>query len=202
MKILKIIRDEDRVQFRHEVQGHQATEERDHTCHEAPLKAFDDALQDLSHVAAFALDVEDDYTEGMTVVSLTVSYTKHGTRSATISFAKRLNSTEQNHRMNTPAIQFDDAKADEEGTRSQCTEDHAKKIQRVIDETERYANGERQQRLLPLDDGQSEGAEPQGGDTLKFETPAPASDGEGAAEPEPTAETKPKRKRNKKVAVA
>ena len=67
-------------------------------------------------------------------------------------------------------------------------------LNQMIVETEAYANGERQQRLLPLDDGKSEGAEPKGGDTLKFEAPKPADDGEGA-KPKPE---EPKKKRGPK----
>lgn len=184
MKILKVIRDEDRVQFRHEVQGHKAVEERDHTCHEAPLKSFDDALQSLSDVVVNILELGQGYRKGITVVSVSFSYTKKGTRSAAITFSKELDATNGAHRLTTPLFQFDDAaEGEDSGQRRQCTKKHAELIDVLIVETEKYANGERQQRLLPLDDGKSEGAEPKGGDTLRFEAPAAGTDGEGAQEP-------------------
>lgn len=183
MKILKVTRDDSSVQFRHEVQGHKAIEERDHTCHEAPLKAFDTALQNLSDVAVNILELGQAYKKGIVIIALALSYTKKGTRSATIVFSKEIDATKGTHRMTTPAFQFDDAAEGEDGQRRQCTKKHAEMIQAMVDETEKYANGERQQRLLPLNDGKSEESEPTGGDTLKFTNPPAGTDGEGAAAP-------------------
>lgn len=196
MKILKVTRDDSSVQFRHEVQGHKAVEERDHTCHEAPLKAFDNALQALADVAVNILELGQGYKKGIVIIALALSYTKKGTRSASIVFSKELDATGSNHRMTTPVFQFDDSAEGEDGQRRQCSKKHAEMIDVMVRETENYANGERQQRLLPLDDGKSEGAEPQGGDTLKFETPPAGSDGQGAT-PEKEAPA-PKKKRGPK----
>lgn len=180
MKILKVIRDEDRVQFRHEVQGHKAVEERDHTCHEAPLKSFDDALQSLSDAVVNVLELGQGYKKGMKISAVTFSYTKKGTRSAAVTFSKDLDATNGAHRLTTPVFQFDDAaEGEDSGQRRQCTKKHAQLLEVVIEETEKYANGDRQQRLLPLDDADSK-AEPQGGDSLPFSTPPDGSDGEGA----------------------
>lgn len=197
MKILKVTRDESSVQFRHEVQGHKATEERDHTCHEAPLAAFDKALQALADVAVNILELGQGYKKGIVIIALAISYTKKGTRSAHIVFSKELDATGGTHRMTTPVFQFDDAAEGEDGQRRQCSKKHAEMIAEMIAETEKYANGERQQRLLPLDDGKSEGAEPQGGDTLKFEAPPAGDDGEGAKE-----KHEPKKRERKKANAA
>ena len=193
MKILKVIRDENCVQFRHEVQGHQATEERDHICHEAPLKEFDDALQGLADAVVNVLEVGQPYKKGITVIALSLSYTKKGTRSAAITFTKELEATGAAHRLTTPLFQFDDAAEGEDNkSRRQCTKRHAEQIQTVIECTEQYANGERQQRLLPLNEDDS--AEPKAGDVLKFTAPEAGKDGEGSTDSE---ETKTK-KRNAK----
>jgi hypothetical protein len=182
MKISKVIRTDDAVEFHHEVQGHQAVETRKITAHEAPLKGFDTALQKLADVAVNILEVGQPYKKGITIISLTVSYTGKGTRSATIVGKKELDATGKPHRFDTPQFRFDDAAEGEEGRR-ECTKAHAEMIQTVIDETEKYANGERQQRLLPLDDGKGAAAEPAQGDVLKFSTPEAASE-EQATPPE------------------
>jgi hypothetical protein len=195
MKVTKVIREESAVEFHHEVQGHKAVEERKIRAHEAPLASFDKTLQALSDVAVNILELGTGYAKGISVLSVSFSYTKKGTRSAAIVFSKELDATGSSHRMTTPLFQFDDAAEGEDGQRRQCTKKHAELLHQMIVETENYANGERQQRVLPLDDGKSEGAEPKGGDTLKFETPPAGSDGEGARAPAATEQPKPKRKR-------
>lgn len=194
MKVTKVIREESAVEFHHEVQGHQATEERKIRAHEAPLKTFDKCLQGLADVAVNILELGTGYAKGIVVLAVSFSYTKKGTRSAAIVFSKELDATGGAHRMTTPIFQFDDAAEGEDGQRLQCSKKHAELLNQMIVETEAYANGERQQRLLPLDDGKSEGAEPKGGDTLKFEAPKPGDDGEGA-KPKPE---EPKKKRGPK----
>ena len=205
MKILKITRTDDAVQFRHEVQGSQSVEERDITAHEAPMASFDKALQALAAVAVNVLELGHDYKKGITVIACSFSYTKHGTRSAAISFSKELDATGGAHRMNTPLFQFDDSKAEEEnGQRRQCSGPHAALVEAVVEETEKYANGDRQQRLLPLDDGKSEGAEPGDGDTLDFKTPDDAGQeagGEVPPEEQTTPEEQPKKRGRKSKAA-
>lgn len=209
LKILKITRSDSFVQIRHEVTGYTVktnspgqptgikeatgTEERDITAHEAPMKSFDKAIQALTDVAANILEVGEDYKKGMVVKTVAFSYTKKGTRSAAIFFTKELDATESEHRMATPFFQVDDAADGEEGRR-QCAKEHAKAIIKVISEAEKYADGERDQRMLPLDDGKSEAAEPEGGDLLHM--PGGAGGGDDAGEP-----VKPKKTRGKKAAA-
>lgn len=157
MKILKFTRRKDAVQFKHEVQGHEAVEERDHTCHEAPLQSLDDALQALAAVACNILEVGAPYSEGLVVVGVSISHTKKGTRSASIVFTKKLDATGTAHRMDTPVFQFDDPAEGEEGERRQCAKRHAELLVEFLSEAEKYASGERQQQLLPLGDGKEAG---------------------------------------------
>lgn len=200
MKILKITREDSVVQFKHEVQGQEATEERDHKAHEAPLKSFDNALQALTSVVCTIMEVGKAYARGMTIRSLSISYTKKGTRSASIKFGKHLDATDQNHFTSTPVFQFDDPADGEEG-KKQCSTPDAQLIATAIAETVRYAKGERQQRLLPLDDdGSQAAAEPQSGDVLDFKTPAPSDDGEGKPKA-PKSPAKKKTATKKKAAV-
>lgn len=196
MKVTKVIREESAVEFHHEVQGHQAVEERKIRAHEAPLKKFDTILQSLADVVVNILELGQAYRKGIIILAVSFSYTKKGTRSASIVFSKELDATGGAHRMTTPVFQFDDAAEGEDGQRRQCSKKHAELLNEMVEETEKYANGERQQRLLPLDDGKSEGAEPKGGDTLKFEAPPAGTDGEGGTPPAST-EEKPKKSRKK-----
>lgn len=156
MKLLKITRTDTEVRFVHEVKTETGFEERDHTAHEAPLKKFDDALKALGPVAAKVLELPATYADGITVQTLTLSYTKNGTRSAQIFFTKALDATSTQHPMKTPTFQVDDGGKDED-TRRQCTPSHAKAVQEMIDRAEDYANGKRQQMLLTFKEEAAKG---------------------------------------------
>jgi len=170
MKILKVIRNESFVRFVREVTVTKGTEEKqDITAHEAPLPAFDKALQALADVAVNILEVGQDYKQGMAIVSVSISHTKAGTRSVSLAFVKKIDATGTEHRLDTPVFQIDDARKGEEGgQRRQCSKKHAELVGDFLDEAVKYANGKRAQQMLPLDDGKSEGAEPKTGDMLDF----------------------------------
>lgn len=177
MKILSIKRTNSAVTIRHEVKGpvvkyldkgvehqHQGIEERRTIAHEIPLESFDKAFQALRSVAANILEVGADYSEGMVVHTMSLSYTKNGTRSVAIGFTKRLSVNGGDHSLDTPFFQIDDAVED---GRRECTAKQADHIEKVIEETVRYANGERQQMQLggELSDCQEEPAD---GEELPF----------------------------------
>jgi hypothetical protein len=168
MKLLKVIRNESFVRFVREVTVTKGTEEKqDITAHEAPLPAFDKALQALSDVAVNILELGQEYKKGVAVVSVSVSHTKAGTRSVSIAFVKTIDATGTEHKLDTPVFQIDDAgKGEEGGQRRQCSKKHAEMVAAFLDEAVKYANGKRAQTMLPLDDGKSDGAEPKGGDLL------------------------------------
>jgi len=212
MKLLRIIRSESFVRFRREIHGHDerfndsanpgttktvsGVEQHDITTHEAPLKSFDDAMQAMSDAVCNILEVGQEYKKGMIITSMSISHTKHGTRSVAIAFKKALTATETNHSMVTPMFQIDNVLDGEEG-RMQCTKLHAEQIAEFIEEAIRYAEGDRAQQMLPLDDGESEQAEPTEGDVLDFR------DHEAPAEkPKPAAKkvVNPTKKKPAKVA--
>ncbi len=183
MKLLRIIRSESFIRFRREIHGHEerltdttvaAVEQHDITTHEAPLKSFDSAMQAMTDAVCNILEVGQEYKNAMVITSMSISHTKHGTRSVAISFKKAITATLTNHSMVTPMFQIDDVLDGEEG-RMQCTKLHAEQIAKFIEEAIRYAEGDRAQQMLPLDDGESEQAEPNDGDVLSFrENEAPA----------------------------
>lgn len=173
MKMLKITRTKDAVRFKHEVTiDAGGIEERDVTAHEAPLKIFDDALQALAAVAAKVLECDPEWANSVTVHSLAISHTKHGTRSATIGFVKALDATSTQHSMATPAFQIEDCVNKSEATRRQVAPKHAEAVLEMIKRAEDYANGKRQQMQLPFqtDDEKkkAEGKEASETGTLKF----------------------------------
>lgn len=129
--------------------------------HEAPLPAFDTAMQDLAGVAAKILDCPPEWRKTITVVSVSVSYTEHGIRSVSISFAKSISATGKLHPMKTPVVQVDDGKTEDQG-RSQLAEKHAQAVKDFLKEAQRYAAGERSQTLLDFEeeDDAPEAAEP------------------------------------------
>ena len=176
-KILKVVRTDAFVKIRHETerQSEQKTapdpqepgkektktvtsfEELELTAHEEPLPAFDETLQALAAVAAKVLDATPDWAKGINVISVSISYTESGVRSAVIGFVKNLNATASLHPMKTPAFQIDDGKGSGE-TRRQCTPGHADKIVAFLKQAQKYAAGERSQTLLKFKDDEAEEA--------------------------------------------
>lgn len=183
-KILKVVRTDAFVKVRYETErkseqttandpekpGQSKTktvtsfEEMELTAHEQPLEAFDTALQDLAAVAAKVLDAPPEWKNGISVVSVAISYTESNIRSAVISFVKNLNATASLHPIKTPAFQIDDGKQGE--GRRQCTPGHADKVIEFIKQAQRYAAGERSQTLLKFQDdegGEGEADDKQAG---------------------------------------
>lgn len=159
-KLTKITRDDKFVEYKHEAIGPKGSaEESAVKSPDIPLKSFDTALQKLNETVGRVLGLPAKWASECTVTAVAFSYTKRGTRSAQIWFRRELKSTTREHRMSTPVFQFDKAAEGEDG-RPECNDDDAKAIKKVIRETERYIDGERQQGLLPLEDPASE---PQGG---------------------------------------
>lgn len=179
-KLLKLVRDESFIQFIHEVDRATETvsvndpasprgakdapktvlqsnvEKVDITSHEAPLPAFDKALQALADVIANVMETGQSWKKGIVVRSFALTYTKTGIRSVVISFNKRIDATDSFHPMKTPAFQIDDGKTADEG-RKQCSKPHADAVIKMIKEAERYAAGERSQQMLKFNDGDEGG---------------------------------------------
>ncbi len=88
-----------------------------------------------------------DWSEGIEVVSLSLSYTENGTRTAIISFSKKLLKGTAFHPLKTPAFQIEDDKSDASQKR-QCQPKHADLVVDVIKEAQRYVLGERGQGIL------------------------------------------------------
>lgn len=119
--------------------------------HEAPLPAFDEALQRLSSVACNMLGVPAEWKKGITVIGLFLTYTESGVRTAVISFVKNLDATGSLHPLKTPAFQVDDGKKTEDGRR-QCAKSHAEDVIDFIKQAQKYAEGERSQQLLDFEE--------------------------------------------------
>lgn len=173
-KILKVVRTDAFVLIRHELsrKTEQATtpdpndpgkpktrlvtshEEQEIKAHEAPLPAFDECLQSLAAVAAKCLECTPEWAKTASVMSVGVSYTEHGIRSAQIALVKTINATNSLHALKTPFFQIDDGKTPDQGRR-QCTPKHAELVADFLKEAQRYAAGERSQQLLNFEDDDS-----------------------------------------------
>ena len=167
MKIMQIVRTDEFVRIKHQVGTKIASETRDVTYHEAPLKAFDDALQALAPICGNWVGAGADYGSDVTVRSVTLSFTKSGTKSATIAFKKPLDINDAGLLMSTPCVQIDEPYANED-TRRECHKKQAEAIYKLLGHAEDYVNGDRQQMVLPLP---KEKEEPEDGDALKFPPP-------------------------------
>ncbi len=140
--------------------------------HEAPLPAFDAALQALADVIVNILGVGQAWKKGISVVSLHLTYTESNVRTAVIGFVKQIDATSGLHPMKTPAFQIDDGKKSDDGRR-QCAKKHADAVIEFIKEAQRYAAGERSQQLLKFED---DGAEEEGEDDKTIPMPGVASE--------------------------
>ncbi len=124
--------------------------------HEAPLPAFDAALQALGRVAGVVMGAGADWGgQGVEVTGVAMSYTEHGVRSAQVLFTKQLLGGASTHPMKTPVFQMDDGKSADQGKR-QCAPKHAEAIADFLKEAQRYAAGERSQELLDFQDDEED----------------------------------------------
>ncbi len=131
--------------------------------HEAPLPAFDEAMQQLAGVVCNILSVPPDWKKGVTVTALHLTYTETGVRTAVVSFVKNIDATGSLHPMKTPAFQIDDDKKDAKGRR-QCAKKHAEDVIEFIKQAQKYADGDRSQQLLEFED--EGGGEPEDDDKI------------------------------------
>lgn len=165
MKIKSIKRTEKYVEYVQEVQGHKAVDEVKVVCKEAPLEAFDEAMQGLKSVVAGTMNVTTNWLKAATITKLTVKYAKNGTRVCQVFFDRYYTVNEKNKSEKTPQFRIEDA----ESGRRQCSEKEAEYCLQMIHEAERYANEEREQFLLGLDDDPIEPPQPDDGSQLSFE---------------------------------
>lgn len=149
MKMISIACSEVDVVFNHEVKTKTGFEIQKIEAHDAPLEKFYDAMKGLAPVVASIMEVPSEWAAGITVNKLSISYTKNGTRSATIQFTKVLDRTTCQHPLKTPMFQIDDGGKGED-TRRQCTPKHAAAVEEMIKRAEDYANGKRSQMQLGL----------------------------------------------------
>lgn len=126
------------------------TEEIDLTAHESPLESFDKALQALAPVIARVMDCDSDWSGKIEVISLTVTHTENGTRSAVINYVKQLLGGTSLHPLKTPSFQIEDDK--KTGEKTQVVPNHADRVIAVIKEAQRYVLGERGQTVLGFEE--------------------------------------------------
>ena len=172
-RILKVERESDFVRYTIEAQGQLASENRKITCHEAPLLDFDLCMKALAGVAINLMGLPESWRVDMTVKSLTIRYTKSGTRKVVISWSQFFHRTSSTETEKTPEFFIEDG-AEGEDFRRECDESDVETIMNFLHEAQRYINGERQQQLLPLPDPEEDPIEPSDGDLLDFsedETP-------------------------------
>lgn len=143
---------------------HAATEERRVHAVEEPLPELIKAFDNLKDVFIAIMELPKDYTEGLSISKITVSRTKHGTRSISLSAKKSLSANKgMLHAMNTPLVRIEKP-ADGESGDQEIETKHAKLVLTAIHEATRYANGERSQKLLGLDGANL--VDPESGETL------------------------------------
>lgn len=130
-----------------------AKEERNIIAHEAPLQDLTNAYAALAPVFCGILELPDEYATGLNVTRISVSTTKHATRSVKMFATKQLESrSEFLHRMDCPFVQIDEPADGESGQIEVPDKRHLNLIYAALHEAGRYAAGERSQDLLNFDE--------------------------------------------------
>lgn len=150
LKILSITRDKTFIEYEQEIKGQKANDTETRVTHEAPLPAFDKALQKLTTVVCYILGTGQQWGDEVVVRGLSLSYTVKGTRSAQITFARTLSATGKDHPMKTPVFQFDEP-ADGEDDERECSGKHAELIDAMLEHAEAYIKGDRAQAILAFE---------------------------------------------------
>lgn len=157
-----------------------AMEERNIIAHEAPLQELTNAYAKLAPVFCEILELDPSYADGLNITRVSVSTTKHGTRSVKMFATKQLECRKDFlHRMDCPFVQVDPPADGESGSVDISDKKHLELVMDALTEAERYANGERSQQLLGFDDGVTginalaeKGRNADEGDFLDFEVEA------------------------------
>jgi hypothetical protein len=129
-----------------------AVEEHSITAKEAPLPELHDAFAKLPKVIAQIMGWTTDYAAEMIVMKLSMSYTKHETRSVAFQFSVPIEATGgERHTMDTPFVRLDEPAEGENG-KKEVTAAQSKVIEKAILECERYAKGERSQQVIDFEE--------------------------------------------------
>jgi hypothetical protein len=130
--------------------GHDVIESKI-TAEEAPLPALVNAFAALPAVFCEIMETGPDWKVGLSVTGLTISRTKHGTRSVMLVGKKQLECRRDFlHPVQTPMVQLDEA-ADGESGGVQVSEELADIIEAAIEASEDYMRGDRSQQRLDFD---------------------------------------------------
>lgn len=130
-------------------------EEERRITHEEPLPELDEALANLKGVVCEVLGLPKDYGVDMHVHRLGINFTKNGTRAVRLFFKKSLETIGgQPHPMTTPFFKIDPP-ADGESGQMEVKPKSAELVKTAIRECERYADGERSQKLLRFEDAKA-----------------------------------------------
>lgn len=126
---------------------------------EEPLPSLAKAYAALSQVMAAALNIPDheSYADRINVHGLTISHTKHGTRSVMLRGKLQLDSRKDYlHPIMSPMLQIDDPADGESGEIQVADPKHLKAIKKAIVESMGYADGsQRSQTLLDFAKGKA-----------------------------------------------
>lgn len=110
-----------------------------------PLPEFTEAFANLGTVFCSIMELDPSWREGLTITHLSISRTKQGTRSVTLSGTKQLECRSGFlHPVSTPCVQVDDATEGESGAVA-IPMALQEAVEEAIEQAERYMNGERSQ---------------------------------------------------------
>ena len=130
--------------------GTNESEKTQHAAKEQPMASFYKQFGKVGLMIPNIMEVDQEWENSCTLKTIRLSYTKKGTRSAKLIFDKIFRITGKSKKLETPMFQFDNPADGEEQPR-ECSKKQATDLAVMMDEMCKYAKGERQQTLLPLE---------------------------------------------------
>lgn len=158
MKLKKITRENSGITYAVQREGIVTEEDVTVTAHEQPMPSFDIALDMLENVILEIMEIGESWRVGIEIKWLSISYTQKGTRQATIGFSKYYERTKSAKMEKTPEFAIEDGESEEKIQR-ECSEGSSALVLDMIMQAELYANGERMQTTLPIQEDPTEALE-------------------------------------------
>lgn len=129
-----------------------AEERRTIVCKEEPLPELKEAISKLATVFCEVMALPKEYSADLHINRIEISRTKHGTRAVCLKGKKNLDTIGgELHPFVAPFVKIDKPTEGESGD-VLIGKDAVKRINKAIQECERYANGERSQQIINFEE--------------------------------------------------
>ena len=173
MRLKNIVRHTNKIEFQTEkISSDGGKEAKKTTAKEAPLKSFNDSMDELSIVVQRINNFTDEQMELVKILGIDVAYMKNGGRAVSIRWEKVTEINGVQHILTNKKYTFHiDREEDADGNKKGrlLLDDQSNKIVHTfLNEADKYVKGDRQQQRLPLPDEEAN-IEPTEGEQVQAE---------------------------------